>query len=77
VFLTASAEVRGERRYKQLIAAGQAADLETIVADLKARDERDSQRAVAPLQQLPDAHLLDTSDLSIEKTVAQVLSWAT
>ncbi len=76
VFLTASAEVRGERRYKQLIAAGQAADLETIVADLKARDERDSQRAVAPLQKLPDAHLLETSNLTIEAAVAQVLAWA-
>lgn len=75
VFLTATAEVRGERRFKQLQAAGQPADLAQIVADLKARDERDSQRAVAPLQQLPDAHLLETSTLSIEAAVNQVLAW--
>jgi 3-phosphoshikimate 1-carboxyvinyltransferase len=79
VFLTASAEVRGERRFKQLQTAGGAeheADLLTIIADLKARDERDSQRAVAPLQQLPDAHLLETSNLTIEEAVKQVLEWA-
>ena len=74
--MTASAEVRGERRYKQLNAAGQPADLAKIVADLKERDERDSQRSVAPLKKLPDAHLLETSNLTIEAAVAQVLAWA-
>lgn len=48
---------------------------DTVLADLRARDERDSKRAVAPLMQLPDARLLDTSNLSIEQAVEQVLAW--
>lgn len=75
IFLTASAQVRAERRYKQLIARGEAADLSAITADLTARDERDRARAVAPLQQLPDALLLETSCMTIEQEVAQVLAW--
>ncbi len=75
IFLTASAQVRAERRYKQLIARGEAADLAAITADLTARDERDRARAVAPLQQLPDALLLETSCMTIEQEVAQVLAW--
>lgn len=75
IFLTASAQVRAERRYKQLIARGEAADLAAITADLTARDERDRARAVAPLQQLPDALLLETSCMTIEEEVAQVLAW--
>ncbi|WP_283149249.1 (d)CMP kinase [Silvimonas soli] len=75
VFLTASAHVRAERRYKQLIARGETADLEAITADLEARDARDRARTVAPLMQLPDAHLLETSDLGVEEAVAQVLTW--
>ena len=75
VFLTASAQVRAERRYKQLLAAGQPADLAAILADLQARDARDSQRSVAPLRQEADALLLDTDGLSIEMAVQQVLDW--
>ena len=75
VFLTASVEVRAERRYKQLIEKGIAANIEPILLDLRARDERDSQRSVAPLQQNEDAELLDTTDLTIAQAVAQVLSW--
>ena len=75
VFLTATPEVRAERRYKQLVAAGVVADLGRIVADLKARDARDSERAVAPLRQEEGALLLDTSALSIDEAVAQVLRW--
>ena len=75
IFLTASAQVRAERRYKQLIARGEATDLSAITADLTARDERDRARAVAPLQQLPDALLLETSCMTIEQEVAQVLAW--
>jgi len=73
VFLTASAEVRAERRYQQLRQAGQPADLATILAELQARDARDSQRPVAPLRQAPDAVLLDTDHLGIEAAVQQVL----
>ena len=75
IFLTASAQVRAERRYKQLIARGDIADLAEITADLEARDARDRARTVAPLQQLPDALLLETSQLNIEQAVAQVLAW--
>lgn len=75
VFLTATAAVRAERRYKQLLGRGEVADLLAITADLEARDERDRARAVAPLVQLPDAMLLETSNLTIEQAVAQVLSW--
>ncbi|WP_051710325.1 (d)CMP kinase [Andreprevotia chitinilytica] len=75
VFLTASAEARAERRYKQLTERGEAADLAAITADLHARDERDRQRSVAPLQQLPDALLLDTTEMGIAEAVQQVLAW--
>ncbi|MBS1154716.1 MAG: cytidylate kinase [Proteobacteria bacterium] len=75
IFLTATAAVRAERRYKQLLGRGEAADLAAITAELEARDERDRARAVAPLMQLPDALLLETSNLDIEQAVAQVLAW--
>lgn len=75
IFLTATAAVRAERRYKQLLGRGEAADLAAITAELEARDERDRARAVAPLMQLPDALLLETSNLNIEQAVAQVLAW--
>lgn len=75
IFLTATAEIRAERRYKQLLGRGEAADLAAITADLQARDERDRVRAVAPLAQLPDALLLETSRLNIEQAVDQVLTW--
>jgi len=73
IFLTASAEVRAERRYKQLIEKGMSANIDTLLQDIRARDTRDSQRSAAPLQQAADASLLDTSDLSIEQAVAAVL----
>ena len=73
IFLTASAEVRAERRYKQLIEKGMSASIDTLLQDIRARDERDSQRSAAPLQQVADASLLDTSDLTIEQAVAAVL----
>lgn len=75
VFLTATPEARAERRYKQLIARGEAADLAAITADLAARDERDRNRPVAPLRQLPDAKLLDTTAMGIDEAVATVLRW--
>ena len=75
VFLTASAEVRAERRVKQLTAAGVAADPQCIVADLKARDARDSERSVAPLCQADGAFLLDTDSLTIDQAVERVMSW--
>ena len=75
VFLTASAERRAERRYKQLISKGISAILPSLRADLEARDARDSSRAVAPLKPALDALLLDNSDLTVEESVTQVLDW--
>ncbi len=76
VFLTASAEARAERRYKQLIEKGFSANLAELLADLQERDARDAQRSVAPLRQEADAKLLDTTHLTIEQAVNQVLAWA-
>ena len=76
IFLTASVEVRAQRRYKQLIEKGIAASIDPLLLDLRERDLRDSQRSVAPLQQSEGAHLLDTTDLTIAQTVAQVLEWS-
>lgn len=73
IFLTASAEVRAERRYKQLINSGIDADYQAILKDLQDRDARDSQRTVAPLQQAHDASILETSNLDIKQAVNQVL----
>ncbi len=75
VFLTASAEQRAERRHKQLISKGISANLPALRADLEARDRRDSSRPVAPLKPAEDAKLLDNSELGIEQSVQQVLSW--
>ena len=76
VFLTASAEARAERRYKQLIEKGFSANLADLLSDLQLRDARDSQRSVAPLRQEADAKLLDTTHLTIEQAVNQVLAWS-
>ena len=75
VFLTASVQARAERRYKQLIAKGISARMDVLLQDLQERDARDIQRATAPLKQVEGAHLLDTSNLSIDQAVEQVLSW--
>lgn len=74
IFLTASASVRAERRYKQLMGKGNHANLANILQDLQMRDERDRQRAVAPLQQCEGAMLLDTDHLTIEQAVQSVLN---
>ncbi|QWD76530.1 (d)CMP kinase [Polynucleobacter sp. MWH-UH24A] len=75
VFLTASVEARAERRYKQLIAKGISARMNVLLQDLQERDARDIQRATAPLKQAEGAYLLDTSKLSVDQAVEQVLSW--
>ncbi|MBI1173981.1 MAG: bifunctional 3-phosphoshikimate 1-carboxyvinyltransferase/cytidylate kinase [Sideroxydans sp.] len=74
VFLTASAEVRAERRYKQLMEKEMDANIPALLQEIRARDERDSQRSVAPLQQATDASLLDTTDLNIGQAVQEVLT---
>jgi cytidylate kinase len=73
IFLTASAEVRAERRYKQLMEKGMHANLSQILQDLRQRDARDSARSVAPLQKCADASLLDTDALTIAAAVNEVL----
>lgn len=66
LYVTASPEVRARRRYDEIIGKGQPADLAEIFADVKKRDERDMGRADSPLKPAEDAHLLDTSEMSIE-----------
>jgi cytidylate kinase len=73
-FLTASPEVRAQRRTKELEAAGQTPQYEQILAEVVARDERDSSRATAPLTQAPDAILIDSSTLSIDEVVDQMVA---
>jgi 3-phosphoshikimate 1-carboxyvinyltransferase len=75
VFLTASAQQRAQRRYKQLISKGNATTLDSLRADLEARDARDISRSASPLKPATDAKLLDNSDLSIEESVHLVLNW--
>ncbi|OYY13015.1 MULTISPECIES: (d)CMP kinase [unclassified Polynucleobacter] len=75
VFLTATAEARAERRYKQLIAKGISAKLDDLLQDLQARDARDSSRGAAPLLVADGAKVLETSELSIDQAVKTVLDW--
>ena len=76
VFMTASAEERAERRYKQLKAKGINANIAALVADLKARDEQDANRAVSPLKPANDAILLDTTEMSIQQVTEKLLELA-
>ena len=75
VFLTASAGERAERRHKQLISKGIAANIAALRADIEGRDLRDKTRLASPLVAAQDALLLDNSHLSIEESVQQVLDW--
>jgi 3-phosphoshikimate 1-carboxyvinyltransferase len=74
IFLTASAEARAERRYKQLMEKGISANIAALLLDIRVRDERDTQRSASPLQQAPGASLLDTTALNIEQAVQEVLA---
>jgi cytidylate kinase len=74
IYLTADAKERARRRYKQLIGKGMDANMAALLQDIQARDDRDSGRAVAPLQMNSDASLLDTTNLSIEQAVDEVLA---
>ncbi|MCB1355822.1 MAG: (d)CMP kinase [Maritimibacter sp.] len=74
LFITASAQVRAERRFRELVAKGHVTDIETVLEDVQARDERDSARATAPLKPAEDAVVIDTSDLTIEEAVAAAVS---
>ena len=75
IFLTASPEARAKRRHNQLKEKGIDSNIHDLVSDLRERDRRDTERAVAPLKPAEGARILDSSDLTLEETVAQVLSW--
>ena len=73
LFVTASVEVRAHRRFEELQRMGLSAHLADVLIDIKARDERDRNRAAAPLQPADDAYLLDTSGLGIEAAIAEAI----
>ena len=75
VFLTASADERARRRYKQLIAKGISVNIDGLLRDIRERDIRDTTRAAAPLRAAPDAVTLDTTNLSIAEVTAAVLAF--
>ena len=74
LFVTASAEVRGKRRFDELVERGEAAELAQVIEDVRARDERDAERAEAPMKPATDALVIDTSDLSIDDAVAAAIN---
>ncbi len=74
IFLTASAQVRAQRRYDELIAKGQKADQARILKEIEQRDYQDTHRAIAPLKQAKDAVKVDTSELDIEGVVSAIQS---
>jgi cytidylate kinase len=76
LFVTASAEARAQRRIRELLERGMPAHYEDVLADIRARDTRDSSRDVAPLKPAPDAMILDTSDLDREAAVGEAIRLA-
>jgi cytidylate kinase len=72
IFLTATAEARAERRYKQLKEKGESVNLTRLFQDIKMRDERDSTRAIAPLRPADDAHVIDSTELSINEVLQKI-----
>jgi len=74
IYITASPEVRARRRAIEMRSRGQEADEAVILADIRRRDERDSERAVAPLKPADDAHILDTSDLDIDAVLRHAIA---
>lgn len=75
IYLTASPEARAQRRTNQLKQKGISAIISEVVKELRIRDERDTSRSVAPLKKLEDAYLLDTTAISADEAVQQVLTW--
>ena len=72
IFLTASAEVRAQRRFAEMQAKGSKDSLQKVLADIKQRDHQDSTRAIAPLKQAKDAILVDTSEMDVDAVVAAI-----
>ena len=73
IFLLADVHARAKRRYQQMVQKGEVVEYEKVLQDLKARDDRDTNRAVAPLRPAEDAHVVDSSLLTIDQTVQRVL----
>lgn len=73
LFVTAAPEVRAQRRVRELLKRGMPGHFDDVLADIRARDQRDSGREAAPLRQAPDAFLLDTSALDVEQAVAEAI----
>ena len=73
LFVTASAEIRAQRRVRELLERGLPAHYEDVLVDIRARDERDTHRAVAPLARAEDALLLDTSELDVDGAIAEAI----
>lgn len=74
LFVTAAPEIRAARRHKEIVGRGLDAHYEDVLLDIRARDERDSERSAAPLVMAKDADLLDTSDLGIEESIAAAIA---
>lgn len=74
LYVIASDEVRATRRHKELVAKGEDITLEAVLEDLRERDERDAARATAPLKPADDATVIDTTEMSIDEAVAQVIA---
>ena len=74
IFVTAAPAVRAHRRAAEYRASGTAVDDATVLADIRKRDERDSNRSASPLKQADDAHLLDTTELNVEAAVAAAIA---
>ncbi|MBQ3889670.1 MAG: (d)CMP kinase [Clostridia bacterium] len=74
IFLTASAEARADRRFKELTEKGQTVAYEALLQEIRERDYNDSHRAIAPLKQADDAILVDTTELGLEEVVATILA---
>lgn len=74
IFLTASAEARAQRRYKQLVEKGESVDMNALIKDIQERDERDSKRTVSPLKPAADAILLDSTQMTIEEVLEAMLN---
>jgi len=73
LFVTASVEVRAQRRVRELLERGMPAHLDDVLVDIRSRDTRDSGRAAAPLAQAPDADLLDTSEMTVDEAIAAAI----
>ncbi len=74
IYLTASVEARAQRRYKELVEKGEAVELDSIQADIIARDKNDSEREFSPLRQAEDAVLVDNSNMNLDESVAYMIA---